>query len=178
HGVALKEIRADEKHPMNHTETPTDGLYTFDTNRLLCVSVADCCGVVLWNDDVMCAVHSGWKGTQQNIVSAMIDVVESRGISPRMLNVWLSPCATKRSYIVRSDVANYFPNHVQQVGDDQFLFDNHGAIREQVLERGVDSASITVCDECTMESYEYHSHRRDRDNAGRMAVFIGRSDGR
>ena len=171
HGTESK-ILPDE----STTERKTDAMITLERGVLLCASVADCCGIVLYSnsDEAVAVVHSGWRGTQKNIVeNVVIRLNKEYNVLPQSLSAWLSPCASGESYVVRSDVKEYFPSYCREVGEDQYLFDNTRAIRDQLLNCGILNESISYSKECTIANYEYHSHRRDGSHAGRMGVFVG-----
>jgi hypothetical protein len=160
----------------NAPTDPADALVTTAAGTLLCVSVADCCAVLLRDDEqsLVAAVHSGWRGTAANIVGATVRLIEHRfGIHSRRLRAWLSPCASGERYIVREDVAALFPNSITRIGEDQYLFDNPSEICRQLLDAGLDAGSIEHSGFCTIGDERFHSYRRDGDRSGRMAAFIG-----
>lgn len=170
HGAEVAVVNAEA--PLQ----PADALVTSTKGVLLCVAVADCCGVMLWDEHarVVAAVHSGWRGTSQRIVQRCIECIECHfDIDPSHLHAWLSPCASGERYVVRHDVARLFPQFVRQVADDQFLFDNRQAIITQLLDSGIVPENISWATECTIADERFHSYRRDGTRAGRMAAFIG-----
>lgn len=170
HGIACEWVDAHS----SPDHGVADALVMTTPRRLIAVTVADCCGVVVWshrNSFVAC-IHSGWRGTQQNIVGVVVkQIVDRLGVPTADMHAWLSPCASGRSYRVRSDVQKVFPAYCVQTGEDQFLFDNSAAIRDQLLTLGLPFDNISVSDECTIEDQSYHSYRRDGVQSGRNAVF-------
>ncbi|MFM8180103.1 MAG: polyphenol oxidase family protein [Candidatus Kapaibacterium sp.] len=170
HGCVCEQV--DGMSPTE--EGVADALFTTSTGVLIAVTVADCCGVVLWSrtSPLVACIHSGWRGTRDGIVNTSIDRIRTDTDTPTgALHAWLSPCASGRSYLVRGDVREVFPDYCRQVGEDQFLFDNRAAIRDQLVRAGVPPGNVTVSDTCTMEDPLYHSYRRDGENSGRNAVF-------
>jgi len=154
---------------------PSDGMITTQKGVLLCVSLADCCGVLLWDlkQQVIAAIHSGWRGTHQNITGkAVTQLIHNYSCKPENLHVWLSPCASGESYKVQKDVQQYFPDFCHQISDNEFLFDNKKAIQAQLSECNIDTANIITSSACTIRNREYHSFRRDGVNSGRMSAFI------
>lgn len=174
HGKALQHI------PDNADNTAqTDGMICNEAGRLLCVSIADCCAVLLWNEEqtMIAALHSGWRGTQQNIVADGIRlIVEKYHLPATELRAWLSPCASGEKYEVRSDVQQYFPTYCRDIGEGRYLFDNKRAIAEQLMAEGVAKENIRISPICTITDTDYHSYRRDGVHSGRMAAFIGIRD--
>ncbi|MFN8367614.1 MAG: polyphenol oxidase family protein [Candidatus Kapaibacterium sp.] len=172
HGVTIVGRPAIDSHHCNES----DGMFTTQLDTLLCVSVADCCGVLIWSDDhqLIAGVHSGWKGTQQNIAGKCIDILQQTyNYKPESLNVWLSPCASGKAYVVKQDVQQYFSQFCTAINNTDFLFDNKAAIVAQLTQKGVPTSKIRVSDECTILNHSYHSYRRDGALSGRMAAFIG-----
>ncbi len=181
HSATQKQVHGDHIRWVDDREqrlelAEGDGLITTTRNLLLAVRVADCCGVVLWDDDqlVVAAIHSGWRGTAASISAKAVQIIEQRcDIDAAKLHAWLSPCASAEAYLVRSDVQRIFPEYCRQVSEDQFEFDNKGAIRDQLVQSGLHPENITVSSHCTIREPLYHSYRRDAASAGRMLVYCG-----
>lgn len=172
HGTDIAVVDAES----SGTVGVADALITMQKDVLLAVTVADCCGIVLWHEHVpLCAcIHSGWRGTEQNIVARVIERMSTLvSDEPSHLHAWLSPCASGRSYIVRRDVQQLFQAFCVEVSDGAFLFDNSAAITAQLTECGLRPERIQVSQTCTIEDRRYHSFRRDGNSSGRNAVFVG-----
>lgn len=160
------------------SDASADALVTNRPQWILGVKLADCCGVLMWDkrNGAVAAVHSGWRGTAQNIVAATIATLHREyGTNPSDLDVCLSPCASGARYEVREDVEQLLPSFCTPVagGDRRWMFDNHAAIRYQLLSSGVRGESINTDTACTIGDTRWHSHRRDGQHAGRMLAFIG-----
>lgn len=158
--------------------TYADALITNRSGWLLGVKLADCCGVLMYDPahNAIAAVHSGWRGTAQHIVAATIDALQHHyGTRPSDLQVWLSPCASGSTYVVRNDVHAALPAYCSPINGSttQWLFDNHAALRAQLSDAGVPLQSIITHASCTITDQRWHSHRRDGEQAGRMLAFIG-----
>ncbi|MCS7000095.1 MAG: peptidoglycan editing factor PgeF [Bacteroidota bacterium] len=170
HGSTIAIV---DRHPPSE---PADGLITARPGVLLCISVADCCAVLLWDlqKTIVAALHSGWRGTAVGIVQRGVQLIEQVfGIPPAQLRAWLSPCASGKRYVVGRDVAQLFPNSISPLSDGKFLFDNAAEIRRQLLSSGLREDNITGAEYCTISDERFHSYRRDGAHAGRMAAFIG-----
>ena len=75
-------------------EYEADAIITNDPSLVIGVKVADCCGIMLYDpqNKALGAVHSGWRGTAQNIVAAAIlEMEQLYGTSPSDLLAGLSP---------------------------------------------------------------------------------------
>jgi YfiH family protein len=153
-----------------------DALITNVPGIVLCATIADCCAVLLYDADhqAVAAVHSGWRGTQANIVAAAVQAMtETYESDPRRLTAFLSPCASVDRYEVGDDVAAFFPDHIRRTDDGTTFFDNHSAIRAALEATGIPASHILADPTCTMIDLRYHSHRREGSAAGRGVGFIG-----
>lgn len=176
--VMLRQVHGNEVHIVNEpVEGLTgDGLVTDVPDLVLGVRIADCCGILIHDAkrNVVGAVHSGWRGTQANIAGQAISLmVERWGSDVDDIFVYMSPCASGERYEVGDDVARFFPEHIRAMENGRYLFDNHAAIRAQLVDAGISAERITVDEACTIVDERYHSHRRDREHAGRSLAFIG-----
>jgi YfiH family protein len=153
-----------------------DGLITSERNLFLAIKIADCAAVLLYDErkKVVCGLHSGWRGTAQNIVRDGIDrLARDYSSSPADLLAWVSPCAGGERYEVGKEVAELFPRSIRPLESGKYLFDNRREIFLQLTDCGVFSDRIEISDACTISDVAYHSYRRDGNRSGRMAAFIG-----
>ena len=154
----------------------TDGMICSEKGIILNVSIADCLAILMYDpiNEIIAAIHSGWRGTKENIVSKAITYLKKYFNSlPQNLLIFLSPCASGRNYEVSYDVAQYFPENSIQIDKNKYLFDNQKQVIYQLIESGVGRDNIEASDICTIENKDYHSYRRDKDKSGRMSAFIG-----
>jgi len=153
----------------------SDALITSEKNVFLCVKIADCCGILLFDreNEVIATIHSGWKGTMQNITQKTINKMayEYNSKAENML-AYLTPCGSACCYEVKYDVAKYFPNSIKQISEDKYLLDLKNEIKYQLSASGVLLENIEISKDCTICNKEYHSYRRDKENAGRAVAFI------
>jgi len=157
------------------TQEVHDGMFTSFRDIFLCVTIADCCAILIHDPikNIVSAIHSGWRGTIQNITKNGINkLIEKYKSKPPDLKVYLSPAASGRCFEVGWDVAKYFPESIIQINRDKYLFDNRAEIRRQLLDLGVTQENIESSDICTISNSDYHSYRRDKDKSGRMVAFI------
>ena len=73
HGSVVR--RALEGDPRTEPFIESDGLISAEQGLTLCVGIADCAGVLLYDPahKVIGAFHSGWRGTKENIVRVGIE---------------------------------------------------------------------------------------------------------
>ena len=175
-GVRQVHGRAVAVAPSEPTNE-ADALITDRRGLVIGVKVADCLGVLIYDPvhHVIGAVHSGWRGTAQQVVAAAIRQMGDRwGSKPQDLFVGLSPSASGRNYEVGTDVHDVLTAWCRPVEGcpDRWLYDNQQAVVDQLTGVGVNPERIHRSDICTMEDARFHSHRRDRERAGRCFAFI------
>lgn len=133
-----------------------DGLISSTREIALGIHVADCCAVYLVDPSsgAFGILHSGRKGTEQNITGIAIRALaENFGTHPRNLVVQLSPCIRPPAYEV----------------------DFAAAIRAQARRAGVPAGNIHDEGICTSsDPGRYYSYRIEKGMTGRMLALLGR----
>jgi hypothetical protein len=181
HGVAA--------HALDGTEAPLDvvkreGDITLShTSGVACgVRTADCVAVLIADPEsgAVAAVHSGWRGTEQNIVSAAIDALATtlqRGSETRLIAA-VGPHIEACCFEVGVDVAKRLAaaswlgeRVVSRRAGDKAHVDLRAIVRAQLEARGVsaidDVRGCTCCD-----ATRFHSFRRDAKKSGRLLAAI------
>lgn len=165
-------IIADDTHIMQNA----DALITNKPNLVLFVKIADCAGILIYEPNANCiaAIHSGWKGTMQNIAGkTIIELSKQYNAEPSSMLVYISPMASAKNYEVGKEFREYFPDEVLYQKDGKIYYDNLKMIIAQLTDTGVRQENIEYSDLCTIENLDLHSFRRDKENSGRMAAYIG-----
>jgi polyphenol oxidase len=129
-----------------------DGLVTTDPEVVLGIYVADCCAIYLL--DPLCRaiglVHSGKKGTEQNIVRSAVQKLRINfGSEPEDLIAVLSPCIRPPYYEVdfaQSIAAQLRNENVNDIYDNQ---ENTGADLDR-----------------------FYSYRMEKGRTGRMLAYL------
>jgi YfiH family protein len=155
-----------------------DALTTNQRDLYLAISVADCIPIFLYDPVAKCvaAVHSGWKGTEQGIVTKAIRAMSARyGTNARNLVAVIGPGAGACCYEVGEEVARRFPEEVVDRSDPAHTrLDLKRRNRDLLIDMGVSDANIEMSPDCTIVGKErYHSFRRDGNLSGRMLGVIG-----
>ncbi len=130
-----------------------DALITSDPQVLLGIYVADCCAVFLVDSrrSAIGLVHSGKKGTELNIVGAVIQKMAMvYGTEPADLVAQLSPCIRPPFYEV--DFAENIAQNLRRSG-----------VR-QVFDSGENTAA---------DLERYYSYRMEKGRTGRMLALLG-----
>ena len=149
HGNSVAAVTANSA-----PKTPrVDALITSDPQVLLGIYVADCCAVFLVDSrrSAIGLVHSGKKGTELNIVGAVIQKMAMEyGTEPADLVAQLSPCIRPPFYEV--DFAENIVQSLKRSGVTQVF----------------DSGENTAAD---LE--RYYSYRMEKGRTGRMLALLG-----
>lgn len=150
----------------------TDGLYTDKKDVALMVKFADCTPVVLYDpvNEVLGAVHSGWRGTVQRISAKLIRKMEEKFGSDREdLIAYLGPSIDIDNYEVGTEVYEAFSDFKNR--DDFFTpkgekyhLSMTDANLDILLEEGIQKDNIEVSRESTWESPDLHSSRQEGEN--------------
>ncbi len=152
HGRGVTVVEEAARGPV----ADMDGLVSSTPGVMIGIYVADCCAVYLADavSGAFGVLHSGKKGTEQNITGAGIALLQERfGTRPENLVVQLSPCIRPPAYEV----------------------DFAAAIRAQAREAGVPAAQIHDEGICTSsDPARYYSYRMEKGRTGRMLALLGR----
>jgi YfiH family protein len=178
------------------------------TNRpglLLAVQTADCVPILLVDpkNRAVAAVHAGWRGTLQRIVTKAIGKMQMQfGAKPANVVAVIGPSIGGCCYEVGTEVASefrsQFPNASEwfdelRTGDEpnplqwlnrkppghqpppkNVLLDLRKANRAQLLEAGLLARKIFVSDLCTACRRDlFFSYRQEAGTTGRLMSVIG-----
>ena len=158
----------------------TDALITDQKGLILTARTADCVPILIYDPrGAIAAVHSGWKGTLNNISGKTIAAMKVRfGSEPSKLIAAIGPSIGPCCFEVGNDVAakfaeNGYHNAIKENEDKNPSIDLWSCCIEQLLESGLMPETITLAGVCTSCRGDlFFSHRRDKGNTGGMAAFI------
>ncbi|HNW51247.1 MAG TPA: peptidoglycan editing factor PgeF [Prolixibacteraceae bacterium] len=159
----------------------TDALITNLPSVTIAIKTADCVPILLFDPEkkVIGAVHSGWKGTAQNIVGKTIEKMSAtfNCKSPDILAV-IGPCIGAKNYevgnevisrikAVATDLTTIFDSENSQQG--KAFFDLIQTNVQLLLQSGVYRTNIDTTNLCTYTlKSDFFSARRDGAITGRM----------
>lgn len=156
-----------------------DALITREKKVILTILTADCVPILLYDpkQEVVAAVHAGWKGTQARIVAKtvlkMADLFNSK---PEDILAAVAPSIGKCCYEVGEDVARHFldtPNAFTENGD-KFMLDLPYINKYQLRNAGLKESHIEMSGVCTScEVAHYFSYRKEQGCSGRFMSMIG-----
>lgn len=154
----------------------SDALFTDKRSIGLIVTVADCTPIFLFDtyNKVIAAVHSGWRGTRQNILGKTINkLIQVYNSKPENIFAYIGASICQKCYEVGPEVAKQFDSKYLLPNNDKFLLDVRGNCYDTLLQSGIPKEQIEVSDLCTYEQKELlHSYRRDGKLSGRMMGVI------
>ncbi len=146
----------------------TDALITNIKNIPLIVQTADCVPIILYCDESKSigAIHSGWRGTVQNITAKTINLMKKEyNANPSNMYAYIGPYISQKDYEVGDEVAVHFKNKV--FINNKWHIDNGLEIKNQMIECGLLENNIELSNLNTYDEV-FYSYRRDGTQVGRM----------
>lgn len=181
HGSRILTLDAADPNQPDPAFKPVeaDAVITNQKGRLIAIETADCQAVMLFDPlkKVVANIHSGWRGSLQNIVGKTVHAMKDRfggrpgqilaGIGPS-----LGPCCGE------------FINYKQEIPKKHWKHrtnNNHfnfwALTMDQLLEAGIDQKNICFADICTMcNTGLFYSYRKEK-HTGRLVSAIGINSG-
>jgi YfiH family protein len=158
------------------TYPSTDGLVTKVPGLTLAIQVADCAAVLLWDpqNNVIGALHVGWRGAIGDIVPAGITKMKEHGAKPSAMKAFVSPCISQKNFEVGMEVAEQFPDEFVNYTDyEKPHVDLKEFVLKQLTGEGLSPNHVEVRKECTIEGADsFYSYRREGKKSGRMLALI------
>ncbi len=152
-----------------------DAIITSAKRKILTVKIADCAGILIYDpkNEVIGAVHSGWRGSSKKILPKAINLMKSHfNSNPADILVYISPVPSAEKYQVGKEVAELFPFSTVKDNSGNYFFDNRKELIIQLMESGIRKQNIELSPMCTISNLDLHSYRRDKEKSGRMCAFI------
>ena len=155
-----------------------DALICEDKNIAIGVFTADCVPILIYskNKKVIAAVHSGWRGTFENIIKETIEKIYSR-YGETELTAVIGPHIKKCCYEVSEELIDKFKSidylKDRNINNGRNL-DLTAIIKIQLENLNVNTIKdLSMCTHCS-ESIKFHSYRKEKENSGRIfsAVVI------
>lgn len=176
----LSQIHSTNIYSYDGVVRQGDALITNEKNIGIGIFTADCVPIIMFDykKQVISAVHSGWKGTLDEIaVKTVIKMQDEYNCNPEDLVVYIGPHNKGCCYEIGSDVESLFSskdiyNNIPIVNKGKLNLEK--CIVTQLKNAGVKEQNIKCIDICTFcsEDYSLHSYRKQKDMAGRMFSFV------
>lgn len=159
-----------------------DATYTRDKGLTLFTFHADCTPILLYSPDqnLVCAIHSGWPGTVKQIVTKVVKhLISQEGCNPQNMQAYIGPCISYSYFEVQIDVikkvqAMDFDTRpfYHQIDETHYLMDNKGLNKQQLLNQGLRETNITVSPYCTVINNDlFFSHRKNKDGKRNISLI-------
>lgn len=185
--IALELTNQSTFHSTFSEPAIADASWTQAQNVVCVVMTADCLPILLTDKQGSCiaAIHAGWKGLADKIVSKTI---QKMPVDPASLMAWIGPAISVRQFEVGQDVFDAFAkqspdnepffykqssqveSNSQTSSNTKYLADLPGLVSLEMQKLG-----LTQIHKSNLCSYEegslFYSYRRD-GKTGRMASMI------
>ena len=188
HGVEVRliddtflKLSSEEQHALLQG---VDALVSTEPNICLCVSTADCIPILLFDKKhrVAAAVHAGWRGTVNGIVTKVLNVMhQTYGSVGEDLEAVIGPGISLQSFEVGDEVYVAFEQAAFPMDDiarwyadaHKWHIDLPAANVLQLMNFGVPERQILQSSICTYASHEeFFSARRLGIKSGRILSGI------
>jgi YfiH family protein len=190
--ATMRQIHSDRIHiikevPDKWNPPQGDALVTGVQGIALAVRTADCLPVLIADSKkpVIAAVHSGWRGTLQQIAFHTVrEVQRTFSCNPADLRVAVGPGIRFCCFEVEQDVYNLFEKIYpgspvfasSPVHPGKFHIDLPQIIHMQLCRAGLNPDYIYDLGLCTCCNTDiFFSHRAEGERSGRMMAVIGRA---
>ena len=168
----------------NERQQSLEGVDAIMTDRAgVCVGVstADCIPVLLFDrtHHAVCAIHAGWRGTQQRIVEkAVRTMTETYGTVPADIVAQIGPGISLDSFEVGDEVYDAFAESGFEMASiserrSKWHIDLPACNKLQLLATGVKPENVRMSGVCTYKAHDtFFSARRLGINSGRIFTAI------
>ena len=154
-----------------------DGHWTTKLNHALVVQTADCLPIFLMSGSVISAVHAGWKGVVQNIVSKAIDRFPLS--LHDQIEISIGPHISEKHFIVDEDVVDQLAHctlngrkWVQEIQCKKYTVALAQLVKAQIFSK-INAPRIYMFDKDTFSSKIFHSYRRTSEkNVGQYSFIV------
>jgi YfiH family protein len=157
-----------------------DALITNKKNTAIGVFTADCVPILMFDKkkQVVAAVHSGWKGTLDEIVlKTVIEMKKQYDCEAQDITAYIGPHNRGCCYEIGRDVESLFSSKDIYQGlkvIEAGKLNLEKCIQAQLKNSGVEERNIISASICTFcnEKYTLYSYRKHKEACGRMFSFI------
>ncbi|WP_291841462.1 peptidoglycan editing factor PgeF [Maricaulis sp.] len=184
HGRAVSRVDGPPKGDQPAGEA--DALITNRPGLGLVCQTADCTPILLFDPDnrAVAAIHSGWRGTVQNIVAATVEAMtDAYGSRPEHVLAAIGPSISAVNYRVGPEVVAQFEAVFDVTGGIVSPKDPEGgahldvgeACRRQLIMAGLAEASIWRSRACTYADEARLFSARRSHHQGQNGLFGGQA---
>ena len=179
--IALKE---HARKSYGYTELYTaDGYVTNAPGLPLVIFIADCIPLLLADEKagVVAAVHSGWRGTVQDIEKNAVEKMLTLEADIRNIKACIGPAIGRCCFEVGEEVIEAVkellkedPENLYNKKDNgKYMLDLKGVLKQSLINTGLSEENIEIIEDCTMcMPDKYWSHRYTNGVRGSQAAAI------
>ncbi|MGE5435681.1 MAG: peptidoglycan editing factor PgeF [Syntrophothermus sp.] len=154
----------------------SDAMITDKPNLGLAISTADCTPVFVYDKikKVIAGIHSGWKGTQLNIITAALNELKDKfNSNPEDLIVYIGPSISQEKYEVGKEFTEIFDAKFINEINNKFYLNVSGINYKRILDFGIPKENVQYSTLCSYDLKNLlHSYRRDGLKSGRSFGII------
>lgn len=182
--VIDKEFLQQNAEKRNEQLQNIDALITQEKGVCLCVSTADCTPILLYDrkQQVIAAIHAGWRGSVNYIVRNTLEQMQ-RLYNTQGEDIFaaIGPCIGFDAFEVGDEVYDAFKQNdfpMEYISGwkpetHKWHIDLQMANSVQLIDFGVPTEQIDICDICTFTHYDkFFSARRLGIKSGRILSGI------
>lgn len=148
----------------------------------LLIKTADCIPIMAYNFNtkIIAAIHAGWRGVANQITQKIFTNLNPFN-SPESWQVFIGPHILASSFEIQRDTFEILkasttlsPEAWSIKSQTGWHVDLNSLVREQLRLSGINGSQIHWLNLDTKVDLRFHSHRRDKELAGRQLSFIAR----
>ena len=129
----------------------SDGIETNTQDLPLVVRVADCIPILMQSNNLISAVHAGWRGINNSIFEKSL-----KNHNFKSLKISIGPHAKECCYEVKEDLKQLFPSSTIEFNGRYYL-----NLRKRIEEFSLkENIELEVSHHCTICDDSYYSYRK------------------
>ena len=184
HQRHTNDVKIIEKNTEKLIYDGIDGFITDRKDIAIFTFYADCLPLFFLDikNKVIGVAHSGWPGTYKEMLKTMVLKMKGHyGTEARDILLGVGIGISVEDYEVGNDFyEKFYEKFEKDLVENSFMikketgkyhFDNIKFNKLTALKLGIPENNIIVSEKSTMEN-EFHSHRRDKEKAGRAAGIV------
>jgi len=174
----VKQEHSDNIYVIDNKEKteqiPADGIITNIPGVTLCISIADCVPVFIFDAKakILGVIHAGREGTRKRIVQKALEILTSKFKSNKkdiiaLIGPSIGPCC----YYLPDDLLNLCKKEGLIISERKTL-DLWISNEKQFVDYGINKQNIFIFNECTFCNDDYYSYRRGDKKSRNYAVAM------
>ncbi len=141
----------------------SDGIETNTQDLPLVVRVADCIPILMKSNNLISAVHAGWRGINKSIFEKSL-----KNHNFKNLKISIGPHAKECCYEVKEDLKQLFPYSTIELNGRYYL-----NLRKRIEEFCIkENIELEVSQQCTICDDNYYSYRKTRDTSASVWNYM------